>query len=127
MRHLFWYKRQVKVKAKEEGEEEKEILVQVWDCLNINCIVRGHWVNENTFSVLMNDGHEQADDVEKAIMKHGKVTGKEVRRERAWFVSQIEIGAEDALRLCKIAGLADDDGAILTTPNMITPIEDFIG
>ena len=121
MRSLFWYRRQVKTK----DEEGKDIHVLVWDCMNIKCIIRGHWVNEKTFSVLLNDGHEQADDVEKAVVKNGKTVGTETKRERAWFVSQIEICYEDALRLAYIAGVTDQEGKITDSQLLITQIEDF--
>jgi len=100
---LFWYKRKVVTKGKgvnEEGKEvEKDITTVYWDCLNTECIVRGLWRDKNIFSVLMNDGHEQAEDRQKPIFKNGKPTGYEVKRERDWFYSQIDLDIEDAQRL----------------------------
>jgi hypothetical protein len=121
-RNLFWYRRQVKTK----DEEKRDILVQVWDCLNVNKIVRGHWQNETTFVVMLDDGHEQADDVEKAVIKHGKPTGeKKIERQRSWFISQIELCYEDAERLARVTGLADEKGDIVAAPRMIVQLEDF--
>lgn len=121
-RNLFWYRRQVKTK----DEEKKEVLVQVWDCLNIKKIVRGHWANETTFVVMMDDGHEQADDVQKQVTKHGKPTGEvKIERQRSWFISQIELCYDDAERLARVGGLADEKGDIVPAPRMITQLEDF--
>jgi hypothetical protein len=105
MRDLFFYQREVKVpietgEVDEKGNPVKATEIQiVWDFFNLNCLIRGHWTSKDIFTVMLNDGHEQADDVQKPIFKNGKVTGVETKRERAWFMSQIELNKEDAERL----------------------------
>lgn len=100
---LFWYKRKVKGKVKEKDAEGKEVEVEkttiFWDTLNTDFIIRGLWHNEKVFMVLLNDGHEQAEDRQKPLFKNGKPAGYEVKRERGWFYSQIELDVEDAKRL----------------------------
>lgn len=100
---LFWYKRKELSKKSEKDSEGKDVVKEIvtifWDCLNTDCIVRGLWKNDKVFAVLMNDGHEQAEDRQKPVFKNGKPAGYEVKRERDWFYSQIELDAEDTERL----------------------------
>lgn len=104
---LFYYKREVKdsvpVENPVEGEPKYKIVTSyVEDCFNVNKVIRGHWVSKDTFTVMLDDGHEQADDVEKPKLNAKKqVVGVEVKRERAWYMSQINLDREDAERLKK--------------------------
>lgn len=97
MGKLFYYKREVKKKVKDE-----EVVDTYWDCFNVDCVVRGLWRDNKTFLVLLNDGHEQAEDRQKPIVKNGKVTGMETKRERDWFYSQIELNPTDAERFMEV-------------------------
>lgn len=109
MKDLFFYKREVTVKEKNpeynpEAQDPKvpefiDKLQVVEDCFNLNCVIRGHWKNLETFTVMLNDGHEQADDVQKPTFKNGKFNGMEIKRERAWYMSQIDLSREDFERL----------------------------
>lgn len=106
MRNLFWYRKFVKIEKKMEPdgkagfrEVEPEREEVVWECFNLDCVVRGIWHTDNLFMVLLNDGHEQSQDAKVPILdKNGKVKGVEVKRVRDWFYSQIELNREDALR-----------------------------
>lgn len=108
---LFYYQREVKRKVKEEKPEnaaedwvsqENEVVEIYWDCFNVNKVVRGHWTREDEFTVFMDDGHEQADDVQKPKFNpKGQVVGVETKRERAWYMSQIVLKKEDAERFRK--------------------------
>lgn len=116
MSNLFFYRREVtrkvKVENPEEGEpKEKEVTEIYWDCFNINKVVRGHWTGPEEFTVLLDDGHEQADDAQKPKFdKNGRVVGVEVKRERAWYVSQIPLTKQDALRFRAITEGRDRNG-----------------
>lgn len=103
MAQLFWYQRETKDRVKVENPVEgepttKEVTTKVWDFFNVDKVIRGHWTGKDEFTVLLDDGHEQAEDAQKPVWKNGKVTGVEVKRERAWYVSQIPLGKEDAER-----------------------------
>lgn len=104
MSNLFWYQRfitrKVKVDSPAEGEPtEKEVIDVYWDCFNVNKVVRGHWTKEDEFTVYLDDGHEQADDVQKPKYNtKGQVTGVELKRERGWYMSQVPMCKEDAER-----------------------------
>jgi hypothetical protein len=104
---LFWYKRKITTKKEVEEEVEgelkkvsKDITTIYWDFFNIDCVVRGLWKDDKTFSVLLNDGHEQAEDRQKPVFNaKGGIRSYETKRERDWFYSQIDLDKEDAQRL----------------------------
>jgi|ERR1044072_1665075 hypothetical protein len=102
---LFYYKREVKetvpVENPAEGEPKYTVVTNyVEDCFNVNKVIRGHWVSKDTFTVMLDDGHEQADEVEKPKLNAKRqVVGVEVKRERGWYMSQINLDKEDAERL----------------------------
>lgn len=103
MSNLFYYRREITKKVKVENPAEgeptkKEVTETYWDCFNINKVVRGHWTKEDEFTVYLDDGHEQAEDVQKPVFKNGKPDGIEIKRERSWYISQIPMCREDALR-----------------------------
>jgi len=105
---LFYYKREVKRKLKDQ-----EVVDTFWDCFNLDCVVRCLWRDGNTFVVLLNDGHEQAQDVQKPIVKDGKVKGMETKRERDWFYSQIELTLEDAIRFMDVTDVEQKSRSII--------------
>lgn len=96
--NLFYYRRRVKAK----DEEGKETEFDVWDCFNVYHVLRAWWENQNTFSVMLADGHEEARDIEKPIVKDGKLQKHLSTRERAWYVTKIDLVPEDALRFRKL-------------------------
>ena len=108
MGNIFWYRREITRKVKEEKPEgaddkwlplEKEVTETYWDCFNVNKVVRGHWTKEDEFTVYLDDGHEQADDVQKPKFNAKmQVVGVETKRERAWYMSQVPMCKQDALR-----------------------------
>jgi hypothetical protein len=108
MANLFFYRRNYKRKEKvenpAEGEPtEKEVTETYWDCFNVDKVVRGHWTNVDEFTVYLDDGHEQADDVQKPKLNaKGQVVGIELKRERAWYMSQVPLNKEDAERFALI-------------------------
>jgi len=114
MSNLFFYQREVKRKVKVPIENlddkpgadfvEQEVVETYWDCFNIDKVVRGHWTNPDEFTILLDDGHEQADFVEKPIFAGGKLKRIDRVKERAWFASQIPLKREDAERLMSIVG-----------------------
>lgn len=100
---LFYYRREVKRKEKIEATEdqlagERDIIDEYWDCFNPDCVIRAFWKDKDTFVILLNDGHEQAEDRQKPLFKNGKPAGYEVKRERDWFYSQIVLSVTDAER-----------------------------
>lgn len=113
MKNLFWYRKEVKRKVKTEKPEdaddtwtsvEQEIVDIYWDCFNLANVVRGQWQTPDLFLVLLDDGHEQADDVEKPKLNAKRqIVGIDVKRERAWFVSQIALVKEDVERFRKVS------------------------
>ena len=107
MHNLFFYQREVtrKVKVEDaiEGTSEKEVTETYWDCFNISKVIRGHWTGQNEFTILLDDGHEQADFNEKPIFDNkGKLRRIDRVKERGWFASQITLNREDAERLMAI-------------------------
>lgn len=107
MNRLFYYKtlRTEKVKEKDENDKEieKEVIHEQWDCFNIDCVVRGFWSGPAVFSLLLNDGHEQAGDKEVPTYNpKGQKVGSTIKRERDWFYSQVNLTKEDALRFKRL-------------------------
>src|ERR1051326_6784363 len=104
MSEIFFYKRITKQNVKEKDEEGKEIVKEVekshWDCFNINKVVRGLWKTDDTFSILLDDGHEQSQDQRVPILAKDGHTAKgyEVKRVRDWYFSQIDLMKDDAER-----------------------------
>jgi len=117
MSNLFFYQREVKRKVplaeSSEGDPikpgEVEVVETYWDCFNISKVVRGHWTSKDEFTILLNDGHEQADFTEKPVFAtNGKLKRIDQVKERAWFVSQIPLKREDAERLMRISGYVNE-------------------
>jgi hypothetical protein len=114
MHNLFFYQREITTKVplvnQEEGDQIKDPGVEVvetyWDCFNISKVVRGHWTSKDEFTILLDDGHEQADFSEKPIFQKGKLVRVDRVKERAWFASQIPLKREDAERLMKAMGMS---------------------
>lgn len=90
---LFYYRRV------SEDKQGNIIVSDVWDCFHIHRIVRGVWSSEQVFTIRLDDGHEEARDVARPG-KNGKTT---MVKDRAWYVSQVDLCKEDADRLRKVA------------------------
>ena len=110
MNRLFYYKtvRTEKIKEKDENgkEVEKEVSHELFDCFHVDCVVRGFWSSPTTFSLLLNDGHEQATDKELPIYNNKRQQiGSETKRERDWFYSQVNLTKEDAERFKTVTEL----------------------
>lgn len=107
---LFYYKRETKREVlleekNEDGTPKKDVITEVlWDCINTDKIVRGVWTTPIQFMLMLDDGHEQAEDLEKPKYNAKRqVVGVEVKRERAWYVTQVTLDKEDAERLREIS------------------------
>jgi len=104
MSNIFFYQREVtrkvKVEDPKEGEPtEKDVTETYWDCFNLNKVIRGHWTSPDTFTILMDDGHEQTDSVDNPVFgKSGKLVKIDKVRQRDWYMSQIPLNKQDALR-----------------------------
>lgn len=88
--------------APKEGETEVSFHT-FKHSFNTDCVIRTVEYSPGRISVLLNDGHEEAQ--ERAVEKRngtGKVTGTEVKRERVWLVSQIQLTEEDTQRYWKM-------------------------
>ena len=104
--NLFFYKRQEKTKVKLEyaegqtGPSEREEIIDYWDCLNVDTIVRGMAQKDGSLILLLNDGHEQSQDQRVPILaKDGHTPkGYEIKRVRDWYYSQVILVKEDAER-----------------------------
>jgi len=103
MSDLFFYKRIEKRKEKDEAGKEIEVERTYWDCFNVSKVVRGMWMSEGVFSLLLDDGHEQAQDQRVPILsKDGKTAkGYEVKRVRDWYYTQVNLFPDDAERFRK--------------------------
>lgn len=129
MSQLFWYKRKEMVEEKVEGTGEspsqtikKEVVF--WDCFNLKCVVRGLWGPTGTFSVLLNDGHEQSQQQKvPSLNKDGSVKGYEIQRVRDWYYSQIELDTEDASRFREISEVLTDDELTEKYKDEVTAID----
>lgn len=106
MGNIFFYKRIIKGK---DGKEDIQ-----YDCINLDCVVRGV-MSGKTLVLLLNDGHEQAEDVTKPVYKNGKPVGTESKRERAWYHSQAILEGEDIIRF-----------AVKVDPSMVEIMKDLI-
>lgn len=111
MHDLFFYQREVTRRVPgvpgEDGTTppDTEVVETYWDCFNISKVVRGHWTGKDEFTILLDDGHEQADFAEKPIFgAKGKLIRIDRVKERAWFASQITLKREDAERLMAMMG-----------------------
>lgn len=82
----FYYKRK-------EGEKTFE------DSFSLECVVRTV-ATETGRVVLLNDGHEQSQEVPDIDVKTNKVRG--TKRERAWYVSEIHLDQEDSERFINL-------------------------
>lgn len=104
MSNIFFYQREVtrKVKVAEpkEGEPtEQDVTETYWDCFNLNKVIRGHWTSPDSFTILLDDGHEQTDAVDNPIFgKGGKLVRVDKVKQRDWYMSQIPLNKQDALR-----------------------------
>lgn len=107
MNRLFWYNIEHTVSTEviaEDGTKKMEgVKKKFKQCFNLDMVVRGEWVRDDAFAVFLNDGHEQADDVEKPIIKNGKKVGTESKRERSWFISQIILTGEDIDKFMEVS------------------------
>lgn len=91
----FFYK-------KDLGDKKEEITKPYFDCFSIDCVVRGFWVNEETFVVILNDGHEATNIIKPAVRnKEGKVVGEPIK-ERQYMLSEILLDYADAMRFKKL-------------------------
>lgn len=109
MTNLFFYRREIKRKVPlttpVEGTEEvikgpvTEVVETYWDCFNINKVIRGHWTSPEEFTVMLDDGHEQTDAVDTPVFgKAGKIVRVDKVKQRDWYMSQIPLCKQDALR-----------------------------
>lgn len=117
---LFYYKREVKKRVPgvpaEDGTISPDSYVSeiYWDCFNVDKVIRGHWTSEDQFTVMLDDGHEQAEDVQKPKYNpKGQIVGVEVKRERGWYMSQIVLDKEDAERFKRIVELDEVDYSLI--------------
>lgn len=103
MSDLFFYRRVEKKKEKDGEGKEVEVEVTYWDCFNVNKIVRGMWMSDGVFSLLLDDGHEQSVDQKVPILaKDGHTTkGYEVKRVRDWYYTQVNLFKDDAIRFAR--------------------------
>jgi len=108
MKGLFWYnvRKQRNVKATdEEGKAITKVVEEDYpECFSLSSVIRAVWMDEKTLAVLLNDGHEQAEEVQRPVVdkKTGKIVGQELKRERNWVYSQINLTGDDIKRFREI-------------------------
>lgn len=105
MSNLFFYQREVKRKVPgvpgEDGTTppDTEVVETYWDCFNINKVIRGHWTGPEEFTIMLDDGHEQTDTVDSPVFDpKGKLRRIDKVKQRDWYMSQIPLRKQDALR-----------------------------
>lgn len=67
------------------------------DCVNPIRVDSGHWVNDDIFVLVLNDGREESKEIEVPSLK-GSKTKTTIKRERGWYTTQIPLDKEDAQR-----------------------------
>lgn len=94
LENLFYYRRL------KDGKPVEEI----WDCFSVFRVVRGWWSSPEVFSVMLDDGHEEARDAERTFTRNGKPKTEQIR-ERGWYLTQIDMCRQDGERLKKATEL----------------------
>lgn len=111
MNDLFFYPREIEfmrnVENPAEGAPKQEVVKKtIWECFNINKVIRGVYTQPDVFTVLLDDGHEETQLVKKPLLdnkdnplknKDGTIRTVEVK-ERSWYISQIELTGEALTR-----------------------------
>lgn len=92
---LFKYTSKIQNKNQETGEETEVVLRHKF---NTDHVVQSYEVQPGVMVVLMDDGHEEAEDVEKVVAVKNGQPKTEIKRERIWKVSQVILEGEDADR-----------------------------
>lgn len=94
---LFFYNQTRKFKSKDEEGKETETEHVVRDCFNINKVVRAYWSNPEQFTVVLDDGHEQAENKQLPIFDNkGNIKSVKIERVREWYCSMINLDKDDA-------------------------------
>lgn len=111
----FFYRRVIPADPKNNTKEEV-----VYDSFNPECVVRGVWY-ENSFIVLLNDGHETSEYTEPPRWnKEGKKVS-EGKKERTWKVSEIALDKEDAAKFRRVTELTDWDDTLVAEGKLPEP------
>lgn len=91
---MFFYRTRDVLRHK---QEDKEGIIEHWDCINLYDVVRGWWEDMETFILMMKDGHEEA--MEKDMPQKTRLeyinNKRDIPRERKWAVSYIKLHGID--------------------------------
>lgn len=109
MSKFFFYTREAEVPKKDDQgngiplkDEQGNVIpkkfetekVKRRDSFNLEKVIRTHMINEEHVIVLLDDGHEEAQDVPK--MEKNKIVQA---RQRAWVQSEISVRGEEVNKL----------------------------
>lgn len=106
---LFYYD-QVRTfeKKKEDGTSEPVVLSRK-ECFNISKVIRAYWDSEEKFVVILDDGHEQAENKTVPVFdSKGKIKSAKVERVREWYCSMISLTPKEAEEFEKITSVNHD-------------------
>ena len=95
---LFFYQQERTFETKnEKGEVTSTETVTVEDCFNLNKVTRAYWDTTEKFVVILDDGHEQAENKPVPIFDgKGKIKGAKMERVREWYCSMITLNPQEA-------------------------------
>jgi hypothetical protein len=96
MKQFFYSRRQPLPPKQGETEIQWETFT---DSFNLAMVIRSYEYEKGKLYVLLNDGHEQADDVQATDAKGKPV----IQRKRNWVCSEIYLNEEDTIRFRETA------------------------
>ena len=68
------------------------------DSLNTDCVTRTYEDENGGRMIFLNDGHMESRYDQYPVIKGGHVTGSELRKEAAYYQSEIQLSPEDNQR-----------------------------
>lgn len=95
---LFYYDQERTFETKDDnGAVVSTETVTLKECFNLNKVIRAYWDSKEKFVVILDDGHEQAENKPVPIFDgKGKVKGAKMERVREWYCSMISLNQKDA-------------------------------
>lgn len=96
----FFFKRIEKINVTAENPQGEEKVHT--DSFNTEMVVTSTEIEDGKRVVTLNDGHMESRYDNYPVIKGGKVSGMELRKEAAYYVSQIVLEKEDSEKYIKL-------------------------
>jgi uncharacterized protein YutD len=103
---LFYYDQVRNFEKKKEDGTSEPLVMTVKECFNITKVIRAYWDSPEKFVVILDDGHEQAENKTVPIFDNkGKIKSAKVERVREWYCSMISLSPSEADEFQKITSV----------------------